>query len=64
MAPGCQALSRASMKADVASAVVRGPAESLARIEAIAGDLRAAGSIAELTFVPGGDAVTVDVTLA
>ena len=55
---------KASMKADVARAVVRGPAESLARIEAIGGDLKAAGSIAEMEFAPGGDVVSVDVTLA
>jgi valyl-tRNA synthetase len=55
---------KASMKADVASAIVRGPAESLDRISAVAGDLKATGSIAELNFEPGGDAVTVDVTLA
>jgi len=55
---------KVSMKADVASAVVRGPAESLDRISAVAGDLKATGSIAEMTFEPGGDAVTVDVTLA
>jgi len=54
---------KVSMKADVASAVVHGPADSLARIEAIEGDLRAAGSIAEVTYLPGGDTVTVDVTL-
>ena len=52
------------MKADVASAIVRGPAESLDRIRAVAGDLKATGSIAAMTFDPGGDAVTVDVTLA
>ena len=55
---------KASMKADVASATVRGPADSLDRISAVAGDLKATGSIAELNFEPGGDAVTVDVTLA
>ena len=55
---------KVSMKADVASAVVRGPAESLDRISAVAGDLKATGSIAEMTFEPGGDTVTVDVTLA
>ena len=55
---------KVSMKADVASAIVRGPAESLDRISAVAGDLKATGSIAEMTFEPGGDAVTVDVTLA
>jgi valyl-tRNA synthetase len=55
---------KASMKADVASATVSGPADALAHIQAIAGDLKAAGSIAELNFEPGGDVVTVDVTLA
>ncbi|MFZ9987194.1 MAG: class I tRNA ligase family protein, partial [Candidatus Nanopelagicales bacterium] len=55
---------KASMKAEVASAVVRGPAESLARLESIAGDLKATGAIADLTFDPGGDTIDVAVTLA
>ena len=55
---------KASMKADVASATVSGPADALAHVQAIAGDLKAAGSIAELNFEPGGDVIAVDVTLA
>ena len=55
---------KVSMKADVASAIVRGPSEAMDRISAVAGDLKATGSIAEMTFEAGGDAVTVDVTLA
>jgi hypothetical protein len=43
---------------------VSGPADALARLQAIAGDLKATGAIAELAFAPGGDAITVDVTLA
>jgi hypothetical protein len=52
------------MKAEVSRAVVSGPEASMARLAAIAGDLKATGAIAELTFTPGGDAISVDVTLA
>ena len=55
---------KASMKAEVSRAVVSGPEAALARLEAIAGDLKATGAIAELTFTPSGDAISVDVTLA
>lgn len=55
---------KASMKAEVARAVVSGPADSLARVESIAGDLKATGAIADLAFEPGGDAIGVEVTLA
>jgi valyl-tRNA synthetase len=55
---------KASMKAEVSRAVVSGPEASMARLEAIAGDLKATGAIAELTFTPSGDAISVDVTLA
>ena len=55
---------KASMKAEVSRAVVSGPEASMARLKAIAGDLKATGAIAELTFTPSGDAISVDVTLA
>ena len=55
---------KASMKAEVSRAVVSGPEASMARLAAIAGDLKATGAIAELTFTPSGDAISVDVTLA
>jgi valyl-tRNA synthetase len=55
---------KASMKAEVSRAVVSGPEASMLRLEAIAGDLKATGAIAELTFTPSGDAISVDVTLA
>ena len=35
-----------------------------ARLEAIAGDLKATGAIEDLSFAPEGDAINVDVTLA
>jgi hypothetical protein len=34
------------------------------RLESIAGDLKATGAIAELSFAPGGDTIDVAVTLA
>ena len=55
---------KASMRAEVERAVIAGPAESLARIATVAGDLQAAGRIAELDLQPGGDAISVDATLA
>ena len=53
-----------SMKANVERAVISGPADAMERIRSVAGDLRAAGSIADLVVTPGGDAINVDVTLA
>ena len=55
---------KASMKADVSTATVSGPADSMGRLESARGDIAAAGRIADLSFVPGGDAIAVDVTLA
>jgi len=55
---------KASMKADVARAVISGPQVSLDRILTAQGDLAAAGRIAELALEPGAEAIAVDVTLA
>jgi valyl-tRNA synthetase len=55
---------QASMRAEVASAVVTGPAADLDRIRQAEGDLRAAGRIAALEFVAADGPITVDVTLA
>ena len=55
---------KASMKADVARAVISGPQVSLDRIVTAQGDLAAAGRIAELALEPGAEAIAVDVTLA
>ena len=55
---------KVSMKADVERAVISGPADAMERIRSVAGDLQAAGSIADLVVTPGGDAINVDVTLA
>jgi len=55
---------KASMKADVARAVISGPQVSLDRILTAQGDLAAAGRIAELSLEPGAEAIAVDVTLA
>jgi valyl-tRNA synthetase len=54
---------KVSMRAEAAQVIVRGPDDELMR--ASAGDLRAAGSITTLSFVPtpGGE-VTTEVTLA
>jgi valyl-tRNA synthetase len=55
-----------SMRAELASATVRGPEAEVARARAVAPDLRAAGRIAgEFDFVPDGDGVlVVDVVVA
>lgn len=55
---------KASMKADVTQAVVSGPEQALARIDLAAADLAAAGRIRTLVTDPGGDTITVEVTLA
>jgi valyl-tRNA synthetase len=55
---------KVSMRADVSDAVVRGPAESAARIQTAAADLCAAGRIAELRFESTDGPIEVAVTLA
>jgi valyl-tRNA synthetase len=52
-----------SMRTDVAHAVVRGPADLMDVLALAADDLKSAGKIADLAVEPGGDSVTVDVTL-
>ncbi|MDP9241440.1 MAG: valine--tRNA ligase [Actinomycetota bacterium] len=52
-----------SMRADIASVVVRGPRTLLALVELAAPDLRAAGRVGELTFVDGDGELAVAVTL-
>ncbi|MFZ4720137.1 MAG: valine--tRNA ligase, partial [Ilumatobacteraceae bacterium] len=54
---------KASQKAPVSLAVVHGPAESLALVQAAAVDIADAGSVAELQWVEA-DALSCDVTLA
>ena len=55
---------KASMRAEVERAVVRGPAEALDRIGLAADDLRGAGRIDALAFQPGAEGVSVEVVLA
>jgi valyl-tRNA synthetase len=55
---------KASMKADISTASVTGPADALDRLGSARGDLAAAGRIAELTFAPGGEEIGVAVALA
>jgi hypothetical protein len=52
------------MRSDVASAVVTGDAAALARVERAAGDLAAAGRVADLRFAPSDGPLSVAVTLA
>jgi valyl-tRNA synthetase len=55
---------KASMRADVERATVTGPAEQIARVREAAGDLAAAGRVADLVLVDGPAPLTVDVVLA
>ncbi len=52
------------MRVDVASAVVNGPAEALERVRLAAGDLSAAGRVADLVLEEGDAPLTVTVTLS
>ena len=56
---------KVSMRAEAARVVVRGPAHAADAVRLAEGDLRAAGNIADLSFVvvPGGGLAT-QVTLA
>jgi len=55
---------KVSMRTELASAVVRGPAASVELLAAAADDLRSAGRIADLRLEPAeSDAIVVDVTL-
>jgi valyl-tRNA synthetase len=54
---------KTSMRTDVPAAVVRGPAEAIARVKLAADDLSATGRIQDLRFDDGGDTLTVAVTL-
>jgi valyl-tRNA synthetase len=61
---GAKSAAQVSMRTDVASATVRGPAEQIARLQSAADDLAAAGHIAALTFEPSDAAdLTVEVAL-
>ncbi len=57
---------RVSLKSEVATARVRDTSERLAALRAVLGDLRAAGRIAELELVDGGegDEAAIEVVLA
>jgi valyl-tRNA synthetase len=55
---------KVSMRTDVAAAVVTGETEALARVQVAAGDLAAAGRVADLRFAPSEGPLGVDVTLA
>ncbi len=55
---------KASMKADVLSANLVAPKELIARLELLSPDLKAAGRIAELTFVSGEELAITEVVLA
>jgi valyl-tRNA synthetase len=52
------------MKADVLSANLVAPKELIARLELLSPDLKAAGRIAELTFVSGEELAITEVVLA
>ena len=55
---------KVSMRTDVSTAVLSGPAEAVARVLLAAEDLCGAGRIQDLTTEIGGDALAVEVKLA
>jgi len=55
---------KASMKADVTSAVMTAPAGVLERLEVLSRDLKAAGRISSLTFAPADEIAVTEVVLA
>jgi valyl-tRNA synthetase len=55
---------KTSMKAQVATARVSGDADLVALVEQVAGDLRNAGNVGELTFSPTAGELTVEAALA
>ena len=55
---------KVSMRVDVASAIVSGDPDAVARVRTASGDLSAAGRIAELTFADSEGLLRVEVTLA
>ena len=55
---------KASMKADVTSAVLSAPAGVLERLELLSRDLKAAGRIGSLTFAPADEISVTEVVLA
>ncbi len=57
---------KVSMRAEAARVIVRGPGDAADAVRASEGDLRAAGNIADFSFVlvPGGGGLATEVTLA
>ncbi|MDO9396446.1 MAG: hypothetical protein Q7T71_07875, partial [Herbiconiux sp.] len=55
---------KASQKTPVASATIAGPAEATELLARAAGDLKAVGRIAELSFAAESELVVKDVVLA
>jgi valyl-tRNA synthetase len=57
---------KVSMRAEAARVIVRGPGDAAEAVRASEGDLRAAGNIADFSFVlvPGGGGLATEVTLA
>ncbi len=54
---------KTSMRTEVASATVTGPAEALDRVRLAAADLQATGRVGELSFSPSGDTLSAAVLL-
>ena len=62
---GSKSAAQVSMRTDVASAIVRGPAADLDRLKTASRDLAAAGRIAALDFEPvDAGELTVEVSLS
>ncbi len=54
---------KTSMRTEVAAATVTGPQDALDRVSLATGDLKATGSVRELTMAPGDSALAATVTL-
>ncbi|MFL6090416.1 MAG: valine--tRNA ligase [Aeromicrobium sp.] len=61
---GAKSKAKVSQKTEVLSVTVSGPAEALARLDAVLGDVRAAGNVTgDVTFAAGQGELTVETTL-
>ncbi|MDN4615139.1 valine--tRNA ligase [Leifsonia sp. F6_8S_P_1B] len=61
---GAKTAAKASQRTPVDSAVISGPADEIAAVEAAAGDLRSVGRIAELRFASADELTVTDILLA
>jgi valyl-tRNA synthetase len=61
---GAKTAAKASQRTPVDSALISGPADEIAAVEAAADDLRSVGRIAELRFASADELTVTDILLA